>query len=217
MSGLTGTLFVAIYLGVVFLATLLVFLALLRGLKNRAALPYKPIPIIFPPIPVEPGASVAVVGSLATIWSAAHLLVMASWLAVGFFVPQTAPVVIAGAYSSVAALLVGIGGVALLKRHPLGRNLISWGMVLFSLLAFYGLIICFLLPSLEDVSPDVRHLGPIIGTLVALHLAFDVVVGALGQRVGRPEGWTTEEALTEQPFPTGDVTMPDWDDPVQQH
>jgi len=216
MGGITGTLFVAVYLSLVFLATFLFFVRFLRGLKSRAALPYKPIPIVFPAIPVVRTVGVLWIGAMAVAWSIVHLAVVGGWIATGLLTEQTVAVIIAALYSAFAALLVGIGGVALLYRYPWGRNLISWGMVLFSLLAFYGLIICFLLPSLDDVSPELRRIGPIIGAMIVVHLLFDVVVGALGQRVGRPAGWSAEKAIAEQDYATPEITGPGWDDLQQQ-
>lgn len=201
MDRLTVTLLVVIYIGAVALVTAFIVIAFIRGLKTRAGLPYKPIPIVFPPVPVEPGAAVSVVGWLGIIWAAAHLAATVFWLWTSYLVPRTAPAVIVALYLSFAALLVGLGGLTLNRARAMGRPLISWGMALFTLLTFYGLIISFLLPSLEGVSLAVRQQGRLIGTLIAIHLIFDVAVGAAAQRVGRPADWAKRKIETPEQLP----------------
>ena len=213
MGELAGTVFVVIYLAAVFLATVFIVMAFVRGLRRaRGGLEFKPIPAIFPPVPVEPTLGVSVVGWLGVVWSLGHLGAVGLWGATSYLVPRTAPTVIAATYTAFAALLVGIGAVMLLRRGPFGRTLIAWGMALLALLTFYALIISFLLPSLEGVKPEVRRMGRVIGTFVAAQLIFDTLVGALGQRVGRPAGWSEEKELLREEEPPGEV-LPTWDDP----
>jgi len=204
-----GTLFVVIYLGAVFLATAFILTAFLRGVRKKgAALPFKPVPAIFTPIPVESTPGVWVLGMFALAWSVGHVGTIGWWLATGNLVTRSAPAVGAGLYLSFATFLVGVGGVLLLAHRPFGRRLIAWGMILLALLAFYALIISMLLPKFEDVPMAVRRSARLIGLFVAVHLLFDVAIGALAQKVGRPEGWSQEQEDQAIPEVTADQAMP---------
>lgn len=206
------TIFVVLYLLAAVLASGLILMAFIRGMKLRAGLPVVPVPTIFPPVPVMPTGGVLLVAALAMAWSAGHLLVIGIWLAKAYLIPHSPPTIIAGLYLTLSAMLVGIGGALLLARRPIGRILISWGMVLLALLTFYALIISFLLPSLEDVPARLREQGKILGVVAALHLAFDTVVGALGRHVGRPAGWSERESDEGPVSPDVlDQTAADWD------
>jgi len=143
-------------------------------------------------------------------WSVGHLAVIGVWLAGRWVVPHTPPTVLAAAYAGFAALLVGLGGALLLAQRPMGRVLISWGVILLVLLMFYAVIISFLLPSLEDVPAYLRRQGRIVGIVGVIHLLVDMVLGGLGQRVGRPAGWKAEKPA-EQYMAT--EAMPGWDNP----
>jgi len=217
MDGFAGIIFVVLYLTAVFLATGFILAAFLRGLRRRrVGLPYKRIPVIFPPIPVEPTMGVSVVGWLSLFWSLGHLGVVGYWGATSYVVPRSPPTVIAATYIAFAALLVGLGSVMFLRRRPLGRTLIAWGMVLLALLTFFAIVISFLLPSLEGFRPEDHRLGRIIGSFVVAHLIFDTLVGALAQRLGRPAGWSEEKELLREEARAPEM-LPTWEDSDVEH
>jgi hypothetical protein len=221
MGGLTIALFAAVYVALVLTLTLLVLRSFLRGVKAGTDKPYVPIPAIFPPVPVEPTAGVSAVGSLAIVWALVNLAVVAVWLVAPYYVPRSAPTVLAAAYVAFAMILVAIGGRALLLRRPVGRVCLSWGMILLDLVMFYAVIISFLLPSLKDVPDYLREQGLVLGVAGAFHLVLDTALGALGQRVGRPADWKRRQEerdqQAQQPFAAPDANMPGWDNLNQPH
>jgi hypothetical protein len=129
---------------------------------------------------------VFLIGGAAVLWSALHLGLAGYWWQSGQLVPRIAASYCGAIYISFAAVLTGVGGAMLLARRPFGRRLISWGLMLLGLLAFFGLIIALLLPKYEDAELWVRQMAMTIAAFMAGHIVLDTAVGALGQRVGRP-------------------------------
>jgi hypothetical protein len=107
-------------------------------------------------------------------------------------VPQTAATNLAGIYFCFAAALTGTGGVMLIATRPLGRQLISWGLMLKGLLAFFALIVVLMRPEFEDAEMYIRRIPPEVAIIIAAHIVLDTVLGTLGQRVGRLSIFTSE-------------------------
>jgi len=219
MNEIIGIFFVLAFVVIAGGAAVAVFWGLLRGIKAGGALPYRPIPVIWPPVPIVAGKSVTIVGLLAVGWSLAHLAVASGWSVTGYLMPRVAAAWLAAAYVAFAALLVGTGGVLMLAKRPFGRRLIAWGTMLLGLLTFYALIISLLLPKYDQAPLWVRRLSRVIAAISAAHIIFNTAVGALAQRVGRPPGWSDqaeepgafrpdlaeEEAAVMPSEPTGEV------------
>jgi hypothetical protein len=67
MSAIVRFLFAGVFVGISVMAMMGLFRSMLRGGRLRASLPYQPVPIIFPPIPVEQTFGVTVVGVAALV------------------------------------------------------------------------------------------------------------------------------------------------------
>jgi len=192
---LAAWIFIAVFTAAVALATWLMLRAFLRGVRLGRALPHVPIPPIFPPVPVEPTGGVTVVGTLAVAWAAVHLITISYWALTGYLMPRTAPAWFAAAYVAGGAVLAGAGGGMLLARRPLGRTLMSWGLFLLGLLAFFALTMALLLPKYDEMPVWARRLSWAVVALMGAHIVFDSAVGALGQKVGRPAGYREPPAV----------------------
>ncbi len=183
-----------VFVGVVTLMTLALLRSMMHGVKARGRLPYVPIPIVFPPIPVERTAGVVMIGALAITYSSLHLIACGYWWARGDLVPQITAAYLGSIYTSFASVLVCIGGIMLLALRPFGRRLISWGLMLLGLLAFFGLIMALRLPKHHEAELWAPEVTRMIAAGMAGHILIDTLVGMLGQRVGRPPDALKREA-----------------------
>jgi hypothetical protein len=162
--------YVALIAGVllaVLLATISLLFSFLRGIRSRASLPYRAIPVVFPPIPVEWTPGVLLVGILTLLWGAGHVAAAISWLVIDGWSAagkaQSQGMII---WVSVSGLLVALGGAALLARQPAGRKMMSWGFILLLLVAAIMAVMALLVPEFEEMSRKAQRQSRLLALLM---------------------------------------------------
>jgi len=93
----------------------------------------------------------------------------------------------AGVYLGIASMLAAWGGLMLLANRAQGRRALSWAGYLFSALGMLGLGIALVVAGSKEASIQQRDIGGIAAIVLAVHLAIDVTIAALAQRVGLPK------------------------------
>ena len=207
MGSIVRFLFAGVFIGISVMAVVGLFRSMLHGARLRASLPYQPVPIIFPPIPVEQTFGVTVVGVAALVWSAGHVILACGWFATDYL-PQMPSASMAAAYVAFAGVLVGCGGAMILRSRPFGRRLISWGMMLLAILAGLGMIVAILIPKIHDAPPWARRLAVTMAVALGVHTVLDIIVGALASRVGRPPGYVEPDVPLPRYAPDGTLYVP---------
>lgn len=207
MSAIVRFLFAGVFVGIAVMAVVVLFRSMLGGARLRASLPYQPVPIIFPPIPVEQTFGVTVVGVAALVWSGGHLILACGWF-VTDYLPRMPSASMAAAYVAFAGVLVGCGGAMILRSRPFGRRLISWGMMLLAILAGLGMIVAILIPKIHDAPPWARRLAVTMAVALGVHAVLDIIVGALASRVGRPPGYVEPDVPLPRYAPDGTLYVP---------
>lgn len=186
---------------VVFLVlTLLAALAVssvIRGLFQKPAPtegePPKPFVDYPPPEAVTRTPGVVRIGTLALLWSAANLTVLATWAVTGLGLSTEStdiPVLVrvtAGVYLTIASLLAAWGGLMLLAARGQGRRMLSWAGYLFSALGMLALGVALVVYGSSEAKLEVRSAAKIGAIILAVHLTIDVLLAAMAQRVGLPK------------------------------
>jgi len=181
----------AILAGALLLFAVLAVLNLIRGfrryLRTAAAKPPEPEVEVNPPLPVVKTAAVELVGWVAIIWSLANLAI----LVMGAMTLQDRPMLssipiqlVVMAYVLVGTILVGWGGIMLLKLHAYGRRIVAWGIMLFGVMGVLGVAVCLFVRQQEDALPDAKALAIPIAVVLVIHLAVDTAIGVSAQHVG---------------------------------
>ena len=207
IDAIVRALLAGVFIAVSVLAVVGLFRSMSRGARLRAALPYQPVPIIFPPIPVERTFGVTIVGWAALVWAGGHLVLACGWFATDYL-PRMPSASMAAVYVAFAAVLAGTGGVMLLGSRPFGRQLISWGMMLLGVLAGFGMIVAILVPKLDQAPSWASRLAVTMAIALGVHTVFDIILGALGQRVGRPPGYVEPDVPLARYAPDGTLYVP---------
>jgi hypothetical protein len=172
-------------IGVLALAALV---SLVRAWVAGARLLHEPGPAVpspYPAIPVEPGGGASAVAAVAIVWSGAHIVLLAAWLATGTLVPRLTESYAAAAYVGVAAAITVAGGLLLAARRSIARKAIAWGAFLLGVIAFMGGVLALLLPNAPDVDPAVAAYADVMLLAAVGHLVIDTAIGAAAQRVSR--------------------------------
>ena len=161
--------------------------------------PYVPVRDTYPPRPIQGSRAVKAVGVSAMLWAAANLSLAAWWIVsaiagwspAGNAVPgpwalgTIAPYLLGG-YVVLSASLGLAGGLLLMRFHPMGRRLISWGHFLLGVMAFPGAAYLLIMPRQYDTSlADVVAVAPYMALALGMHLLIDAVIGTAAQQVGR--------------------------------
>ncbi len=141
------------------------------------------------PVSITPG--VLRVGWLAVLWALLNFVVLLAWAAGGLVMTGS----LAGvhmvvrvtllAYMLVAILYAAAGGVFLVHGRALGRQLLSWAGYLLTVFGVLGGGILLLARTRATSAADRQLAGWALAGLV-VHLAVDVVLAAIAQRVGAP-------------------------------
>lgn len=192
-SGSLGLLILVVIIGLFAAGALFCVIKFLRGICTGGALPYEPIPVIFPPVPVQRSWGSILVGVLGTFYGAGHVIIIVLWWINGWVIARTGTGIVSGSYVCLLSGLVLVGGLFLLKCKPAGRKLIAWGLVLLSLLAMFALIASLMLPRFTDAPIELRRTARTITYVAAGHIIFDLLLGYLAQKVGRPKDYVEPE------------------------
>lgn len=173
------------------------FRGLYRGLHTAHPRPYVPILPINPPEPVVRTIGVELVGWTGIIWCVAHLGILAVWAMsvpeVGLLFRSASITVLVMAYSFIAAVFTGAGGIMMLKLMSYGRRMLAWGTMLFGVSAVFGVALCLVLRVFTsgDFYNEMRQYGGPAAVFLATHAVIDTLLGAAAQHVGKsptPEG-----------------------------
>jgi len=202
------------FLAIVFLVfsglVILAAISLIRGVYQAARMAaeeeFEPFVDFFPPEPVVRTPGIVALGISAIVWGAGHVGAGAVWSATGLFVPRVPESWMVAGYLCIAASLTGMGGVMLLRSHPYGRTLVSWGQFLGAVLTFFGLAIALMLPGMREAPSEIREatwsitlrlpadrvvsvsIGVpwVIAACLGLYLVLTVMIGTLAQHAGKP-------------------------------
>ena len=87
-------------------------------------------------------------------------------------------------YFTVAALLVGWGGVMLLRLMAYGRRKVAWGVALHGVVNVFLFGLCLFLRQFRDTPSDVRGLMIPAAVVLAAHTVIGTAIGVAAQHVG---------------------------------
>ena len=196
------TLLAALLAGAVVLASLLVALRLVFGfrqfLRYRKYEPVEPAPIINPPEPVVRTLAGALVAWVAILWSVTNpaMLVAAGVILQGHqmlsSVPMQLSATLYGLYALVTAVLIGSGGVMLLRLMAWGRRAVAWGVALLGILNVLLFAFCLFLRQFRDTPPEVRRLMIPAAVVLAVHTLIGSAIGVAAQHVGLADQTSTD-------------------------
>lgn len=179
--------------GGVILVAALAALRLLFGfrqyLRYRRREAFEPYEEINPPEPVVRTAGVDLVAWLGVLWSAANLGVLAGAAMILRGQPVLTSVAMWASlmvYGLVATVLVGWGGVLLMRLVAYGRRALAWGVALFGIMAVFFFGLCLFLRNFRDTPETLRPwMLPAAGILAA-HTLIGTAIGVAAQHVGLP-------------------------------
>ncbi len=179
--------------GLLFLA-LVAMLNLIRGFRRYSRLaegkPVEPIKEVNPPLPVVKTGAVELVGWLAIVWSLANLAILVVWALTLQDSPMLSDVkvqLVGMAYVLLCTILLGWGGIMLLKLLAYGRRVIAWGAALYGLMGLFMVALCLLVRQREDVPTSVQTLAAPLAVALAVHIMIDTAIGVAAQHVGVEE------------------------------
>jgi len=197
MRTIVGVLAIVVLGGAALLAVFALLRGFLQSIRRRKALPYEAMPETGPLVPVAPTAGVAMTAFAAIAWCVVHVVAIFWWaiaaFALGGDVPQDLYAGLVAAYVGVGSLLVGSGGLLLLRANAHGRQSVAWGEFLLGLFSFLGAVIAMLMWQDEETALNIRHLAPYLSVGCGLHVLIDALIGGAAQRVGR-----IQDALGQQ-------------------
>jgi len=159
--------------------------SLLQAIKVKRVAGYVPVPEIYPPVPIVPGAGAKWVGFSALAWGGLHLVLAGIWAVSSWPAPHTTDAVVVAAYGSVASGMMAVGGVMFLLCQPFGRKMVAWGELLLGVLAFLGMAVAIMLPGFEQAPPEVRRSAPYVAIGLFVYLVIGTAIGSLSQVVAR--------------------------------
>jgi hypothetical protein len=186
--------------GAVILVALLAALRLLFGfrqyLRYRKREPFEPREEINPPEPLVRTVGVDLVAWLGIVWSVANLAVLAG----AAMILRGQPVLTSVAmwvslmvYGLVATVLVGWGGMMLLRLTAYGRRALAWGVALFGIMAVFFFGLCLFLRHFRDTPENVRPLMLPAALVLAAHTLIGTAIGVAAQHVGLPAQTGTQD------------------------
>lgn len=188
------TLLPAVLAGVVLLVALLAGLRLVLGfrqfLRYRKYVPVEPVPVVNPPEPVVGTLAVAMVAWLAILWSVTSPAIL---VAAGVTlqehqmlssVPMRLSAGLYALYALVAAVLIGWGGVMLLRLIAWGRRAVAWGVALLGILNVFLFAFCLFLRQFRDTPQEVRRLMIPAAVALAVYTLIGSAIGVAAQHVG---------------------------------
>jgi hypothetical protein len=175
------------------------FRGLARGLRSDTSLPYEPIPVIFPLIPIERTPGSIAVGVVTCVYGLAHVVVIVAWWMTGWFLPPSGSNFVSGTYVLLFGAITGLGGLLIMLCQPMGRKCVSWGLMLLLLPAGLAFAMSLMLPDFEKATLEFRQMARTVTYLMAGHVVVDLLLGYLAQKVGLPEGW--QPVSHDEPMP----------------
>jgi hypothetical protein len=177
--------------GGVIIVALMAALRLMLGfrlyLRYRRREEFEPYEEINPPEPVARTMAVSLVGYLGILWSAANLAVLAGAVVILRGQPLLTSVAMWVAlmvYGLVATMLVGWGGMLLLRLFAYGRRALAWGIALFGIMAVFFFGLCLFLRTFRDTPEDLRPLMLPAAGILAAHTVIGTAIGVAAQHVG---------------------------------
>lgn len=177
--------------GGLLLLSLLAMLRLLFGfrqfLRQRKYEPVEPYVEVNPPEAVVRTVGVELVAWVAIVWSVMNLLILAAaalTLQDRVTLSSVAMQVSVMVYALIAALLIGWGGVMLLKLMAYGRRTVAWGVALFGIVNVFFFAFCLFLRQYRDTPASVRRLMIPVAVILAMHTLIGCTIGVAAQHVG---------------------------------
>jgi hypothetical protein len=187
-----------IVLAVLSILALLGVLRLVQGflstMRYHRQEPYRPVPQLFPPVPVVKRPSAYIIGVIGIAWAVAHIVFAIIWLATDswdYLLPHDPASGVVVSYAVVAGLLVGVGGLMMMAALAVARKLIAWGAFLGGVLSFFGAVMSLLLPRHYEASAELRENAMLLTLAFGAYFVVDLLIGWLGQRVARPAEYQT--------------------------
>ncbi len=181
----------ALLAGAVMLLALLAALRLVFGfrqfLRYRKYEPVEPYVEVNVPEPVIRTVGVELVAWLAIGWSVTNLAILSAAAltlrerAMLSSVPMRVSLMV---YALVATVLVGWGGVMLLRLMAYGRRTLAWGVALFGIMNVFFFAFCLFLRQYRDTPLDVRRLMIPVAVVLAAHTLVGTAIGVAAQHVG---------------------------------
>jgi len=194
---LIGALLFLVLMGV--FSLLRAFLSGMRGLRK---VPYAGIVDPNPPAPVVRTGPQVFISSMAILWSLIHLAGSAVWLRWDdTYFDLLARLLVSG-YAVAAALITGLGGLMLMKLQAYGRRIISYGLMLFGIMAFLGGAFMLLIKAYEQTAVKLGRIALPLSLALAGHVILDVAIGSAAQHVGRPRTTGKSQASDDPAWQT---------------